>query len=375
MFTDISRKSVHGSSKVHHAKEKLLLVCFIFILTFVTIFGKGQRFSTPTHCTKIVVKAFDNVHSFPNGSSGKIEFLECFLSWFVLSISSVLWSRSPPNLIESLVQLLLFHRSYIQACLDASIRWEKSVEDARCRICRHKSDDDNLLLCDGCNKAFHLYCLRPPLRRVPAGDWFCPSCRPASKDVERRRREARLARSERRRRRRADASSEEDEAADGESESNHSDQETVDGADSEKRTTRLSASKRPKSEPRPSLSSIHNSTTAGMPWQTVVSLLVFFSAKDVHLRIKPASASGQGCIFAFGQMAEHRHIFRRPTISFFLDFKLTFDSVDLAVLWRCPHLFSVYEQPRPSSHLRRCFTRIHLGNWCSSRLPSFTPPL
>lgn len=97
MFTDISRKSVHGSSKVHHAKEKLLLVCFIFILTFVTIFGKGQRFSTPTHCTKIVVKAFDNVHSFPNGSSGKIEFLECFLSWFVLSISSVLLISFAPK--------------------------------------------------------------------------------------------------------------------------------------------------------------------------------------------------------------------------------------------------------------------------------------
>lgn len=50
------------------------------------------------------------------------------------------------------------------------------MENARCRICRRKSDDDNLLLCDGCNQAFHLYCLRPPLRQVPAGDWFCVSC-------------------------------------------------------------------------------------------------------------------------------------------------------------------------------------------------------
>ncbi|TGZ68700.1 hypothetical protein CRM22_004119 [Opisthorchis felineus] len=116
------------------------------------------------------------------------------------------WRNEVMN-ARTLARLNLLH-----ACLDACIRWEKSVEDARCRICRHKSDDDNLLLCDGCNRAFHLYCLRPPLRRVPAGDWYCPSCRPASRDLERRRREARLARSERRRRRQDVASSEDEDS-------------------------------------------------------------------------------------------------------------------------------------------------------------------
>lgn len=66
----------------------------------------------------------------------------------------------------------------IQACLDSCIVWEKSVENARCRICRRKSDDENLLLCDGCNQGFHLYCLRPALKSIPRGDWFCVSCRP-----------------------------------------------------------------------------------------------------------------------------------------------------------------------------------------------------
>jgi ribosomal protein L37AE/L43A len=37
------------------------------------------------------------------------------------------------------------------------------------------------MLCDGCDRGFHIFCLRPILPRVPAGDWFCPSCRgPAS---------------------------------------------------------------------------------------------------------------------------------------------------------------------------------------------------
>ncbi|CAH8556542.1 unnamed protein product [Schistosoma bovis] len=105
------------------------------------------------------------------------------------------WRTEVQN-ARTLTRLNLLH-----ACLDACVRWEKSVEDARCRICRRKTDDDNLLLCDGCNLAFHLYCLRPPLKRVPTGDWFCPTCGPASRALEKRKREERLARSARRRKR------------------------------------------------------------------------------------------------------------------------------------------------------------------------------
>ncbi|VDM31325.1 unnamed protein product [Hydatigera taeniaeformis] len=68
----------------------------------------------------------------------------------------------------------------LHACLDACILWEKSVANVRCRICRRNKDDDSLLLCDGCNSGFHLYCLRPPLHSIPSGDWFCVSCKPPS---------------------------------------------------------------------------------------------------------------------------------------------------------------------------------------------------
>ena len=33
-----------------------------------------------------------------------------------------------------------------------------------------------MLECDGCLKGFHLKCLRPPLKEVPEGDWYCPEC-------------------------------------------------------------------------------------------------------------------------------------------------------------------------------------------------------
>ncbi|KAK2190073.1 hypothetical protein NP493_90g03009 [Ridgeia piscesae] len=53
---------------------------------------------------------------------------------------------------------------------DSCVKWEKSAENAKCKICRKKRCEDKLLLCDECNQAFHLYCLRPALYSVPPGD-------------------------------------------------------------------------------------------------------------------------------------------------------------------------------------------------------------
>uniref|UniRef100_A0A671X536 Tyrosine-protein kinase BAZ1B n=1 Tax=Sparus aurata TaxID=8175 RepID=A0A671X536_SPAAU len=62
--------------------------------------------------------------------------------------------------------------------LDACIKWDMSAENARCKVCRRKGDDEKLILCDECNKAFHLFCLRPALYRIPVGEWRCPACQP-----------------------------------------------------------------------------------------------------------------------------------------------------------------------------------------------------
>lgn len=33
-----------------------------------------------------------------------------------------------------------------------------------------------MLLCDSCNRGHHLYCLDPPLDKIPESDWFCSKC-------------------------------------------------------------------------------------------------------------------------------------------------------------------------------------------------------
>ncbi|XP_052800814.1 tyrosine-protein kinase BAZ1B-like isoform X2 [Mya arenaria] len=65
--------------------------------------------------------------------------------------------------------------------LDSCIKWEKSAEHAKCKICRKKGEEDKLLLCDDCNQAFHMFCLRPALHGVPKGEWKCAGCAPSSR--------------------------------------------------------------------------------------------------------------------------------------------------------------------------------------------------
>jgi hypothetical protein len=53
------------------------------------------------------------------------------------------------------------------------------AEEEACSVCSKASG--TLLLCDGCDTAFHLKCCTPVLRKIPKGDWFCAPCKQAAK--------------------------------------------------------------------------------------------------------------------------------------------------------------------------------------------------
>ncbi|KAF8795755.1 bromodomain adjacent to zinc finger domain protein 1A-like isoform X4 [Argiope bruennichi] len=85
---------------------------------------------------------------------------------------------------ESLMQCTSPSQLFVHlGTLERSVAWSRSVLKAHCRICRRRGDAENMLLCDGCNRGHHLYCLKPPLNAIPEGDWFCLSCKPVEKPV------------------------------------------------------------------------------------------------------------------------------------------------------------------------------------------------
>lgn len=45
-----------------------------------------------------------------------------------------------------------------------------------CEICHEPDREDVMLLCDECNRGYHMDCLSPPLSRIPVGVWYCMPC-------------------------------------------------------------------------------------------------------------------------------------------------------------------------------------------------------
>ncbi|CAN0922624.1 Histone-lysine N-methyltransferase ATXR6 [Linum grandiflorum] len=53
---------------------------------------------------------------------------------------------------------------------------DAEYNDLCCEECGSGESPAELLLCDKCDKGYHLFCLRPILASVPKGSWFCPCC-------------------------------------------------------------------------------------------------------------------------------------------------------------------------------------------------------
>ncbi|CAH0404305.1 unnamed protein product [Chilo suppressalis] len=60
--------------------------------------------------------------------------------------------------------------------LEVAVAWDKSIMKANCQFCLSGDNEDQLLLCDGCDKGYHTYCFKPRMDKIPEGDWYCWEC-------------------------------------------------------------------------------------------------------------------------------------------------------------------------------------------------------
>ncbi|KAL4720569.1 hypothetical protein ACJJTC_018279, partial [Scirpophaga incertulas] len=66
--------------------------------------------------------------------------------------------------------------SMVLHALEAAVAWDKSIMKANCQFCLSGDNEDQLLLCDGCDKGYHTYCFKPRMDKIPEGDWYCWEC-------------------------------------------------------------------------------------------------------------------------------------------------------------------------------------------------------
>ena len=53
------------------------------------------------------------------------------------------------------------------------------LDEVKCEVCGRGDREDEVLLCDGCDNGFHIFCLKPALKKIPDDEWFCERCKAA----------------------------------------------------------------------------------------------------------------------------------------------------------------------------------------------------
>ncbi|KAK1939647.1 hypothetical protein X943_001917 [Babesia divergens] len=84
--------------------------------------------------------------------------------------------KSYKTMKRNLIKCLAAIPSQIETVYHKSLAEETEDPIGGCEVCGADSDWEALLLCDGCNLGYHIFCLDPPLDSVPQGDWFCKAC-------------------------------------------------------------------------------------------------------------------------------------------------------------------------------------------------------
>ncbi len=78
-------------------------------------------------------------------------------------------SSAPDSLTACIMITYIWPENYVS---------QKQLDDILCTACNDEKGGQNIAICEGCQRCFHLHCITPPLTIAPSGSWFCPACNP-----------------------------------------------------------------------------------------------------------------------------------------------------------------------------------------------------
>jgi zinc finger protein ubi-d4 len=71
-----------------------------------------------------------------------------------------------PSCLQFTENMIISVRKYPWQCIECKC----------CTVCGTSENDDQLLFCDDCDRGYHMYCLKPPIKEPPEGSWSCGLC-------------------------------------------------------------------------------------------------------------------------------------------------------------------------------------------------------
>jgi hypothetical protein len=86
----------------------------------------------------------------------------------------ILQGRCGTTMAEHMKDCAPCHLAHIDPTIDPTL--VPISDDLPCEVCGSPDDSESMLLCDNCNRGFHMQCCSPPMTVIPAGTWVCPTC-------------------------------------------------------------------------------------------------------------------------------------------------------------------------------------------------------
>eukprot|EP00884_Botryococcus_braunii_P003186 jgi/Botrbrau1/12869/Bobra.0188s0011.1 len=95
---------------------------------------------------------------------------------------TVIHKKGEENLVADCLSRCVYAEALYAFAIDpvwpAGAKTQKDLDEIPCVVCGYPQGDDNIVICDGCQRCFHLRCLLPPRSLPPSGAWYCPACTP-----------------------------------------------------------------------------------------------------------------------------------------------------------------------------------------------------